>query len=265
VGEHKQLAEASDELALYQVGGQFRAQAVNILKTPPERALSAEERMVYEQDGDTAETTLIDSISDVLRMKVNPVDKAIKLILPALASRADFYREGGTEESLHPRIYLRMKDTSRILNLLEAEHLNDLLTGYGLHLKSFAVQTVAAHVCQRVRLIGAPITVCRGAHYDPASYTLRIALDALRVLKITPESVDLIGNVEDGLLFLPGGDPIQVDLDAVRGCKLGNVRRSRLAYVRHLRRQLRRRRDHGRPLPPARLQPHPGLVLRGAA
>lgn len=60
------------------------------------------------------------------------------------------------------------------------------------------------------------MTICSGYHYDAGTSTLYVSVDPLRVLKMSPTAVEYVGNVVDGLLFLPSGEPIDVDLESIR-------------------------------------------------
>ncbi len=146
----------------------------------------------------------------------------IDAICDDLATQAEFYREQIADARYNPRLYLRMKESGEVLDLFESNHLDDLLTTrYGLQLKTGLLKTVAEHVCQRVRQAGRPVKVCSGYHYDASTSSMYVSVDPLRVLKMSPTEVEFVDNVVDGLLFLPSGESIDVDLESIRNSNLG--------------------------------------------
>jgi hypothetical protein len=175
-----------------------------------------------DEAGDNPAKAAIDAILDQ-KIKVHRQNNmVIDAICDDLATRAEFFHEDITDAKYQPRLYLCMKESGEVLDLFEANHLNDILTTrYGLQLKTSLIKTVAEHVCQRVRQTGQPVTVCSGHHYDANTSTMYISVDPLRVLKISTSQVEYAGNVVDGLLFLPSGEPLDVDLDSIRNSKLG--------------------------------------------
>lgn len=148
-------------------------------------------------------------------------DQVIAAVIDDLTDRADFYHERVTDPKYQPRLFLRMKDTGKVIDLFEGQHLDDLITEYGLVLGGYLLRILARHVIQRIRLEGTPVTVCSGCHYDAKTLNLYVAVDSLRVLRITTTGIDYVDNVADGLLFLPSGEPFNVDLEAIRSSQLG--------------------------------------------
>jgi hypothetical protein len=164
----------------------------------------------------------IDAILDMKIKAHKQNNMVIDTICDDLATLAEFFREDITDAKYHPRLYLRMRKSGEVLDLFEATHLDDILTSlYGLQLKTSLLKTVAEHVCQKVRRTGKPVTVCSGHHYDANTSTMYISVDPLRVLRMSTSQVEYVANVVDGLLFLPSGEPIDVDLESIRSSDLG--------------------------------------------
>lgn len=194
----------------------------------PAATLSAADRASYVSpvfdDGESSDYPQKRLVFDILEKPQQPHvrdDNVIAAVITDLAGRADFYRECISDPKYQPRLFLRMKDSGKVVDLFEGEHLNDLLTEYGLTFGGNYLRMVAKHLAQHIRLKGTPVEVCSGCHYDARTFNLHVAVDSLRILRITTASVSWVENVVDGLLFLPSGEPFNVDLDLVRSSQLG--------------------------------------------
>ena len=183
--------------------------------------ISYETPVFDEEAGETPLKTLIDGIIDMSMNAHRKNNLVIEAVCEDLNRRADLYFESATAPGYSPRLYLRMKETGEIIDLFQATHLDDLLTGAGLQLKTSLIKTVAEHVCLNVRQTGNPVKVCIGSHYDADAAALYVSLDPRKALKITPTSVDLVSNVVDSLLLLPCGEALDVDIEAIQKSELG--------------------------------------------
>lgn len=194
-------------------------------QTGSANVVAAESRASYVNpffDEESAVSSAKDAITTILDSKAHQRNnEVIDAICADLGARADLYHEHIADGRYNPRLYLRMKESGEVLDLFESNHLDDLLTFYGLQLKTSLIKTVAEHVCQRVRQAGQAVAICSGYHYDAGNSTLYVSVDPLRVLKMSPTAVEYVGNVVDGLLFLPAGESIDVDLDSIRNSNLG--------------------------------------------
>jgi len=144
----------------------------------------------------------------------------VGLVIDALERDADLYHEP-LEDGFSPRCFLRFKQNGRIVDLHAGSVVDDQLCGYGLLLKSPLLRTVAAHVSQHVRQQGHEAIVSIGPYYLAATNTWYMALDSIHAVKITSAGAELVGNAIDGLLLLPAGQPIEIDIDAINASTLG--------------------------------------------
>jgi len=133
-------------------------------------------------------------------------DQVVEIIRPDLIDRGTFYHDVQGE-------YFFLNDERKLISIeKENPDFASLLDNYRINGTETVYRYLVKHLSVKARKHGNKTTIHRLAFYDPLHYTVYLSNHSNQIYRISCDSIDLVDNGTDGVLFLsePRAEPFTI-------------------------------------------------------